>query len=86
MKKPLTSAGLCRARCQFCPPAISPALFSDVALNVEMFTGARGPWKTNSCFQMSLQSLPGSSGDEGSSRIRALLKMSGKVGTKSAAF
>lgn len=31
-------------------------------------------------------SLPGSSGYEGSSRIQALLKMSGKVGTKSSHF
>lgn len=51
-----------------------------------MFTGAKGPWKTNSCFQTSLQSLPGSSEDEGFLRIQALLKMSGKVGTKGADF
>lgn len=65
---------------------ITPALFSDIDLNVEMSTGAKGPWKTNSYFQTSLQSLPGSSRDEGSSRIRALLKTSGKVGTKSTDF
>lgn len=85
-EKSLISAGLCRARSRFWLPTITPALFSDIGLNVEMFTGAKGPWKTNSCFQMSLQGLPGSSGSEGSSRIQALLKMSGKVGTKSADF
>lgn len=85
-EKSLVSVGLCRARSRVWLPTITPALFSDAGLNVEMFTCAKGPWKTNSCFQMSLQSLPGSSGDEGSSSIHALLKMSGKVGTKSADF
>lgn len=47
-----------------------------------MFTGAKGPWKTN----FLLQSLPGSSQDKGSSRIQALLKMSGKVEPKSSDF
>ena len=85
-EKSPVSAGLCRARSQFWLPTITPALFRVSGLNVEMFTGAKGPWKTNSCFQTSLQSLPGSSGDEGSSRIQALLKMSGKMGIKSSDF
>lgn len=85
-EKSLVSAGLCGARSRFWLPTVTPALFSESGLNAETFTGAKGPWKTSSCFQTLLQSLPRSSGDEGSSRIQALLNISGKVGTESSNF
>lgn len=72
---PWAEALLCGVRSRVWLATITPALFSNIGFNFEIFPGAGGPWKTASCFQMSLRNLPESPGDRGYLRVQALPKM-----------
>lgn len=47
---PWAEALLCGVRSRVWLATITPALFSNIGFNFEMFPGAGGPWKTASCF------------------------------------